>query len=208
MIDIKLIRENPRKYADGAVAKNMGVDIDKLLKVDSELLDAKKKLQAIATEKNAGGKSIPKLSADETAAALEKLADLKKQESDINEDVNTLQPQFDELMQQVPQPASPDVPYGEDDTENVELRKWGKIRQFDFEPKDHLELGEQLDMIDIERGVKLAGTRNYFLKGDGALLHWALLRFSLDFMIEKGYTPMMVPLLMRDEAGNRLLSGR
>ena len=103
-------------------------------------------------------------------------------------------------MQQVPQPPAEDVPLGEDDTENVELRKWGTIREFDFEPKDHVELGISLGIIDIERGVKLAGTRNYFLKGDGALLHWAVLRFSLDYMLGKGYTPMSVPLLMKDEA--------
>jgi len=200
MIDIKLIRENPKKYHDGAIAKNMGVDIDKLLKVDKKLLDAKKQLQVIATEKNAIGKSIPKLSSEEKPEALAKLADLKKQEAAANEEISALQPQYDELMSKVPQPASPDVPYGEDDTENVELRKWGTIREFDFTPKDHVELGLALDILDIERGVKLAGTRSYFLKGDGAMLHWAVLRFSMDFMIAKGYTPMSVPLLMRDEA--------
>jgi len=200
MIDIKLIRENPKKYHDGAIAKNMGVDIDKLLEVDKKLLDAKKQLQVIATEKNAIGKSIPKLSSEEKPEALAKLADLKKQEAAANEKVSALQPQYDEFMGKVPQPASPDVPYGEDDTENVELRKWGTIREFDFTPKDHVELGLALDILDIERGVKLAGTRSYFLKGDGAMLHWAVLRFSMDFMIAKGYTPMSVPLLMRDEA--------
>ena len=200
MIDIKLIREDPKKFHDGAIAKNMGVDIDKLLEVDKKLLESKKQVQVIATEKNAIGKSIPKLSAEEKPEALAKLTDLKKQEAAVNEEINTLQPQYDELMQKVPQPASPDVPYGEDDTENVELRKWGTIREFDFAIKDHVELGLDLDILDIERGVKLAGTRNYFLKGDGAMLHWAVLRFSMDFMVERGYTPMVVPLLMRDEA--------
>jgi seryl-tRNA synthetase len=125
---------------------------------------------------------------------------LKDQESGLNEQVKQLQPEFDALMSQVPQPAAPEVPYGLDDTQNVELRTWGTIRQFDFEPKDHIQLGLSLDIIDMERGVKLSGTRNYFLKGDGALLHWAVLRFSLDYMVAKGYTPMVVPLLMRDEA--------
>jgi seryl-tRNA synthetase len=103
-------------------------------------------------------------------------------------------------MLDVPQPADPDVPLGKDDTENVEVRREGEVREFGFEPKDHVQLGLALDMMDIERGVRLAGTRNYFLKGDGALLHWAVLRFSMDFMVRRGYTPMVVPLLMRDEA--------
>jgi seryl-tRNA synthetase len=99
----------------------------------------------------------------------------------------------------VAQPADDDVPFGADDTQNVEIRKEGQIRSFDFEPKDHVRLGADLDIIDIERGVKLAGTRNYFLKGDGARLHWAVLQFAVDFMTSKGYVPMSVPLLARYE---------
>ena len=199
MIDIKLIRDNPQIYKDGARVKKIEADIDRLLRVDAELLSIKKKLQDIATEKNRIGKDIPKLSADEKQQALTTLSALKDEEAGYNEQIKTLQPEFDELMRQVPQPPGPEVPEGEDDTENVELRTWGTIREFDFEPKDHVELGLALDILDIERGVKLAGTRNYFLKGDGALLHWAVLRYSIDHMIAKGYTPMAVPLLMRDE---------
>jgi seryl-tRNA synthetase len=99
----------------------------------------------------------------------------------------------------VAQPADDDVPFGEDDTQNVETRKEGKIPDFDFGPKDHVQLGLDLGIIDIERGVKLAGARNYFLKGDGALLHWAVLQFAIDFMVSKGYVPMCVPLLARYE---------
>jgi seryl-tRNA synthetase len=97
----------------------------------------------------------------------------------------------------VAQPADDDVPFGEDDTQNVGIRKEGQIPNFDFEPKDHVQLGLDLGIIDIERGVKLAGTRNYFLKGDGALLHWALLQFAMDFMVSKGYVPLSVPLLAK-----------
>jgi len=89
---------------------------------------------------------------------------------------------------------------GKDDTENVEIKRVGQVRHFDFEPKDHVQLGLALGIMDIERGVKLAGTRNYFLKGDGALLHWAVLRFAIDVMVARGYSPMSVPLLMKDEA--------
>ncbi|MCI0499835.1 MAG: serine--tRNA ligase [Planctomycetales bacterium] len=199
MIDIKLIRENPQKYKDGAKAKKFQIDMDRLLEVDSRLLVCRKKLQDLATEKNRIGKDIPRLAPDQKKEALTALSKLKDEEAGLNEEVKNLQPELDTLMGQVPQPPAPEVPFGEDDTQNVELRTWGTIRQFDFEPKDHVELGQNLGIIDIERGVKLAGTRNYFLKGDGALLHWAALRFAMDHMIAKGYTPMSVPLLMRDE---------
>jgi seryl-tRNA synthetase len=199
MIDIKLIRENPQRFKDGAKAKKISADIDRLLEIDAQLADSKKKLQDIVTEKNRIGKDIPKLSAEQKKEALASLSAFKEQEAALNEHLKALQPEYDTLMCQVPQPAAPEVPFGEDDTQNVELRKWGTVRSFDFKPKDHVELGTDLGILDIERGVKLAGTRNYFLKGDGALLHWAVLRFAMDHMIRKGYTPMSVPLLMRDE---------
>jgi len=199
MIDIKQIRENPQKYKDGSKAKKFQIDIDRLLEVDKCLLACKKRLQDIATDKNRIGKDIPKLPPEQKNEVLAALSRLKEEEAELNEEIKNLQPEFDALMMQVPQPPAPEVPYGEDDTQNVELRRWGTVRQFDFQPKDHVELGLALDIIDIERGVKLAGTRNYFLKGDGALLHWAVLRFAMDHMIAKGYTPMVVPLLMRDE---------
>jgi seryl-tRNA synthetase len=200
MIDIKQIRENPQKFKDACTAKKFAADIDKLVEVDSALRTIKQKLQDISTDKNRIGKSIPKLSSDEKQSALSQLAELKQDEAKYNDELGRLQPQFNEIMQQVPQPADDDVPLGKDDTENTELRKEGEIRRFDFEPKDHVQLGLALGMMDIERGVKLAGARNYFLKGDGALLHWAVLRFAMDCMVGKGYVPLSVPLLMKDEA--------
>jgi seryl-tRNA synthetase len=200
MIDIKQIRENPQGFKEGGRAKHFDVDIDRLLEVDSALKAAKNQLQEISTSKNRIGKSIPKLDGDDKEAALAQLSELKRQETNFNEDVKKLQPEFDELMMQVAQPADGDVPLGKDDTQNVEIRKEGEVRRFDFEPKDHVQLGQDLDIIDIERGVKLAGTRNYLLKGDGAMLHWAVLRFAMDYMVGRGYVPMSVPLLMKDEA--------
>ena len=200
MIDIKVIRENPDLFIQAARNKRIDANIPRLLEVDSRLRDAKTRLQEIATEKNRVGKSVPKLSPEEKKTAMARLSELKQQEEQLTEEIKTLQPEFDALLLEVAQPADPDVPVGKDDTENVEVRREGQVRQFDFAPKDHVQLGLALDIIDMERGVKLAGARNYFLKGDGALLHWAVLRFAIDFMVGRGYLPMAVPLLMRDEA--------
>ncbi len=199
MIDIKQIREEPEKFKKAAKDKRFDVDIDHLLTVDADIQENKKQLQHIATDKNKLGKSIPRLSGDERTNAIGKLSLLKKNEGKFQGELKILQPEFDELMLLVAQPADEDVPLGKDDTENVEIRKVAEIRQFDFEPKDHVQLGTALGIIDIERGVKLAGTRNYFLKGDGALLHWAVLRFAMDFMVGRGYVPFSVPVLMKNE---------
>jgi seryl-tRNA synthetase len=200
MINIKEIRENPDKFKKAAKDKHFEVDIDKLLEVDARLRKDKSKLQELTAEVNKLGKSVPKLAEAERQIVLTELSKLKQKTSALDEKLKELQPEFDSLMLLVAQPADDDVPVGKDDTESVEIRREGKVRQFDFEPKDHVQLGTALGIIDIERGVKLAGTRNYILKGDGALLHWAVLRFAMDYMVGKGYVPMSVPVLMKDEA--------
>jgi seryl-tRNA synthetase len=89
------------------------------------------------------------------------------------------------------------VPEGRDDRDNVEVRRWGTPREFGFEPRDHVAIGMDLDLVDFERAAKLAGSRTYFLKGQGALLELAVLRLALDHIMSKGFTPMLVPLLVR-----------
>jgi len=200
MIDIKQIREEPEKFKKAAKDKHFEVDIDKLLEIDTQLREGKSELQEFTTEINKLGKSVPNLSDKEKRNVISRLTELKQKASTLDEKLKGLQPEFDELMLLVAQPTDDDVPIGKDDTENVEIRREGEVRQFDFEPKDHVQLGLALGIIDIERGVKLAGTRNYLLKGDGALLHWAVLRFAMDQMVGKGYVPMSVPVLMKDEA--------
>ena len=199
MIDIKEIRENPEKFKKAGKDKGFDADIDRLLELDADLREHKKRLQDIVTEKNRIGKSIPKLAPEKQQNILVELTKLKQEEGDCAIRTKILERDFNQLMLEVAQPADEDVPLGKDDTENVEIRKEGQIRKFDFEPKDHVELGLALGIIDIERGVKLAGTRNYFLKGDGARLHWAVLQFSMDYMLDKGYVPLSVPLLAKDE---------
>jgi len=200
MVDIKLIRDNPEIFKQACKSKRINVDIDRLLTLDNELKGVKTRLQDIATEKNKAGKDIAKLQGDAKSAALAEMTKLKQEESGLNEKVKQLEPELNNLLLYVPMPPAPEVPEGKDDTENVEIRRWGTVRQFDFTPKDHVALGLDLDIIDIERGVKLSGSRNYFLKGDGAMLHWAVLKFAIDHMAARGYKPMAVPLLMRDEA--------
>ena len=198
MIDIKLIREDPEKYVQAARAKLVGADIPALLAADAELREAQRRLQEARTAQNAAGKRIAQLAGDAKAAAITEMQDLKAQVKESGERIDALQPRFDELMLLVAQPAAPDVPVGKDDTENVLIRQEGEIPHFDFEPKDHVQLGEALDIIDIPRGVKLAGSRNFILKGAGAMLHQAILRLAVDQMVAKGYTLLTVPVLVNE----------
>jgi len=198
MIDIKLVREAPERYADAARVKKIAADIPALLRADEALTAARRDLQEARTAQNEAGKRIAKLSGEEKAAAIAEMQSLKARVKEANERIGELEPQFNELMLLAAQPPSADVPVGEDDTDNVELRREGEIPDFDFEPKDHVQLGEALDIIDIPRGVKLAGSRNFILKGAGAMLHQAVLRLAVDQMVAKGYTLLTVPVLVNE----------
>ncbi len=198
MIDIKLIRDDPDRYIEAARAKLIDADIPGLLEVDAALRDARRQLQEARTAQNAAGKRIAGLTGDEKAAAIAEMQGLKAEVKRLGETIDELEPKLNDLMLLAAQPAAADVPVGRDDSENVLIRKEGEPRRFDFQPKDHVELGTALDIIDIPRGVKLAGSRNFILKGAGALLHHAILRLAVDRMTAKGYTLLTVPVLVNE----------
>lgn len=198
MLDINFIRENPDKVRQAAQNKRIPADIDRLLEVDGRWRAATSEIEQLRAEQNKAGKEIAKLTGDDKQQAISRMADIKRRAKDLADSLESLEAQRGALLLTVPQPADPEVPVGKDDTENVELRKWGTPREFDFEPKDHVELGELLDIVDIPRGVKLAGTRNYALRGPGAELHYAVLRLASDLMVAKGYTLLNVPVLVNE----------
>jgi len=199
MIDIKLIRSDPDKYIKAARDKNISADIPALLQADSELLGLNQQLQDARTEQNKAGKQIAELIGQGKVDAIMAVKSLKTTIAELEEKIEKIEPKFNELMLLVAQPAADDVPLGADDTENTEIRTVGEVRSFDFEPKDHVQLGEELDIIDIPRGVKLAGSRNFILKGAGAMMHQAVLRLAIDQMIDKGYQLMTVPVLVNED---------
>lgn len=199
MLDIKFIRDNAEKIKWAAKVKKIPCDLDRLLEVDSALLKIRQELQDIQTAKNAAGKKVAKAAPEEKQKIIAEMAEFKKREKELQTNLEDLEPEFQRLMLQVPQVPAEDVPLGEDDTQNVEIRTVGQVRTFDFEPLDHVELGKRLNLLDIPRGVKLAGARSYFLSGDGAMLHWAVLRFAIDFMVQRGYVPMVPPMIVREQ---------
>ena len=219
MLDIKYIRENVDAVKQAAVDKHIGCDVDRLVEVDRRRRELQMQLDTLRTEVKENGQLVGLLRSPKSPGykrALEQgkseadikaeadrvqaqLAELKPKIKELEEQEGPILEEFDRLMLTIPQPADPDVPVGQDDTQNVELRTFGQPRKFDFTPKDHVQLGTDLGIIDIERGVKLAGSRNYVLRGDGALLHQAVLRLAQDMMVERGFEPMTVPVLVKEE---------
>ena len=199
MIDIKDLRADPDKYVQAATNKRIDVDIAAILEVDSRVRAVQQTLQEVRTAQRAAGKAIAQLKGPQKQTAIADMAELKQRGKVAGDLLAELQPTLDEQLLRVPQPPAAEAPLGKDDTENVMLRTVGEIPTFDFELKDHVRLGETLDIVDVPRGVKLAGTRNYVLKGAGCLLHQAVLHLAQDRMVRRGYTPLTVPVLVREE---------
>lgn len=202
MVDIKDLRENPDKYQNGARLKGMAIDIDAIVKLDQKRLAAQQEFERLRAEQNDASKTIAKLKDPaEKQAAIAKVSGLRDGVKGAEELAKTADAELQPLLWQVPQPPDTDVPVGKDAADNVVAYSWGTPRKFEFAPKSHLELGESLGLLDFERGVRLAGSRSYFLKGAGADLHAAVMRFALDMMTrEKGFTAMSVPVMVRETA--------
>ncbi|MEK7615841.1 MAG: serine--tRNA ligase [Patescibacteria group bacterium] len=198
MLDIKFIRENPDIVKQAAKNKNVAVDIDKLLALDErrrhlqgELDQANSFRNAIADASKSG-----KPSPDQIAEGKK----YKEQASTLEGELKIVETEFHELMLMVPQISDPSVPEGAKDDDNKEIRTWGEIPSFDFEPKDYMAIMESLDLVDVERGAKVSGFRGYFLKNEAVLLSQALWMFALSQLIKKGFTPIIAPAIAKELA--------
>jgi len=200
MLDIKFIRENPELVAKGAKDKNFKVDIPRLLELDSVCRSLQSETENLQAERNRLSKSIAQASPAEREGLKAQVQDIKRKMDELTPKLESAKSEFDTMMLVIPAPARADVPVGKDDTENVEVKKWGQVPKFDFTPVDHAVIGEKLGIIDFGRGVKLAGSRSYILRGDGARLEQAILRYTFDKLCQRGYTPMTVPVLVKEEA--------
>ncbi len=215
MLDINFIRENPEKIIDAIEKKRIKIElfdgnvtrafsakefIDLLINTDQKRRELVAKVDSLRKERNEISKTISNTKGEEKNELISKAKKIKRELEIYEQELEGVEKDYGNLMLRVPNVPSEEVPYGTSDEDNVEIKRWGNIPEFDFEPKDHVELGELLDIIDIPRGVKIAGTRNYYLKNEGALLELAVCKFALDFLVARGFTPFLVPLMVKDDA--------
>lgn len=194
MLDIKIIRENPDLVKKAMENRHESVTIiDDVLRIDADRRQNIAKLDGLRQER----KSI---SSKEREKAQERGRALRAEIQTAEETVNKLDAQLQDLLLQIPNIPQSDVPLGKDDSENVIVRTWGEPKKLSFKPAPHWELGEKLNIIDFERGVKLSGTRFYVLKGMGARLQRALITFFLDVHTsEHGYQEIYPPYMVKRE---------
>jgi seryl-tRNA synthetase len=200
MLDIRFIRDNTELVGEAIKRKRIAVDLNAVLAADLECRELKTAFEQRKAEQNRGSKELGKLDAAARGKALESLKALSEEVRALEQRLVECEARLRTLLLLVPNVLDPAVPEGRDDSENLELRRCGTPRQFEFTPKDHVDLGVSLNILDIERATRIAGSRTYFLKNEGALLELAVLRFALDHMMSKGFSPMLVPHLVRTEA--------
>jgi seryl-tRNA synthetase len=202
MLDIKWIRENVDEIKDAARKKHIDAErfIDQAVATDARRREITHEVEQLKANQNRIGKEIAQIQGDEKKARIVAMKEVADRVKELDGDLATIEEELHDQLLRIPNICAPEVPEGATDEENVELRRVGEIPVLDFEWKDHLTLGEELDLIDIPRAAKLAGSRTYILKNEAALLELAVLRFAVDHLVAKGFGPMVVPTLVRRKA--------
>lgn len=189
MLNIKYIRENPSLVQKAVASKNVLVNINHLLEIDRKVRELSSEVESLREVRN---KAAKEKNIEEGKRIKQ---DLDKKEPALR----ALEEELNSYLLQVPNLPKDDVREGKDETENELIKKVGKPRKFDFTPKDHLELGELLDIIDVKSAAKVSGTRFGYLKNEAALLEFALIQFAIENLLKEGFVPIVPPALIRKE---------
>jgi len=189
MLDIQFIRDQAKTVKKAAKDKGLNPQVvDRVLELDKQRRELLVKVEELRGERNKLGRKD-----------VEKGREIKKQLKDLEPQLRKVEADFKDLMLQVPSVPDKEVPVGKDEGDNKLVRKWGEVPKFGFKPKSHIELGEALDLLDLERGVKVGGFRGYFLKNEAVLMQLGLMQYALEKLISKGFKPMIPPMLVKEE---------
>ncbi len=200
MLDIKIIRENPDKVKAALKTRNADYDsyIDEILEIDEKRRKISTETDALKAEQNKVSKQIPvmKKNGENTDAIMAEMKEISEKIKEANAVISELEAKQKDTLLCIPNIPSETTPVGKDDSENVEIRKWGEPSKFDFEPLAHWDIGKNLDILDPETAAKVTGARFHFYKGLGARLERAIISYFLNTHTENGYTEIMPPYMV------------
>ena len=205
MLDIKFVRENPDIVDKSCESRqNAHWDREKFFELDEERRSVIAEVEKLQADRNSVSKQIGLFmkdgKKDEAEAAKAQVVANKERIAELGEKRATVEQELFDLVAAIPNIPHESVPYGKDDSDNPEVRRWGTPREFDFEPKAHWDLGPELGMIDFDRGVKLAGTRFYLLGGMGARMERALINFFIDMHNKAGFKEWWPPVITNHDS--------
>ena len=202
MLDPKLIKENPEIIRSMLKSRAVEFDLDGLIELDKkrrefiiktdELRKKKNQVAIIISEKKKGG--------DDISSILAEMKNISNEITELESEQENIESKYLKLALTIPNLVHESVPIGVDDSANIEIKKWGNIPEFDFKIKDHIDISEDLNLVDLERAAKVAGARFYYLKNDLVRLNQALIHFGLDFLAEKGYSLIQPPYMINRES--------
>ncbi len=203
MLDIKLIRENKEKYIEGLKKRFGDFPIDEIIEIDRERRELITESETKKAEQNKVSKSIPQLKKEgkDVSEVLSQMKELSTEVKELSDRVRKLDEIIENKLLYIPNLPNEDVPLGKDDSDNIEIRKYGEPRKFDFEPKAHWDLGTELDILDFERAAKVTGARFSIFKGLGAKLERMIAELMLDtHTMEHGYKELGVPYMVNRDS--------
>jgi len=199
MLDIKFIRENADLITAAAKKKHLDFDVKKLIEVDDRRKEALSAFETLRADQNALSAKIPQATPEERERLVSESREMKEDLQKREEAIREVMKEWQLLMLTVPNIPDVSVPEGDSDADNVEVSVWGEIPKFDFEPKSHIEIMESKNMVDFERGSKVAGYRGYFLKNEAVALEIAVWNLVMELWQKRGYSPMFVPSHVKRE---------
>ncbi|WP_427337654.1 serine--tRNA ligase [Caloranaerobacter sp. DY30410] len=203
MLDIKRIRNNPDEVRKALEKRGLGSEIDEVLELDEKRRKLLVQVEEMKAKQNAVSKEIPKLKKEgkDISEVLNEMKELSQKIKDIDVLVKEIDNQLREALLRIPNTPHPDIPIGDSDEDNVEVRRWGNPTKFDFEPKAHWDIGADLDILDFERASKITGSRFALFKGYGAMLERALINFMINLHTkEHGFTEIMPPFMVNRDS--------
>ncbi len=200
MIDLKVLRSDPEAIRDSLRKRGSPFDLDALVQMEARHRELLAAVEALRARQNEVSRRVRSATGDDRTAAIEEAKVVAEQVREAERTLQEVRAELDARLASVPNLLHPDVPEGIDDSANVVVRQVGEPRTTNFDALDHLAIGENLGIIDVERAAKVSGTRFGILRGAGALLELALVRFALDRLGADGFTPVVPPVLVRREA--------
>lgn len=200
MLDIDFVRKNPDIVKKAITDKDIALDLDDFLALDDKRRQIIKNIDDLRRRQNEFNGKIVNLQGTEKQNALDDIKSVSLNLKESEKELRVIEEKWGDMYALVPNIASNDTPVGVDETANVEIEKWGDVPKFDFEAKSHIQLGCDLDIIDLEKGVNTSGFRGYYLKNEGAVLHLAVLNYALKKIIKNGFVPMITPVIIKDFA--------
>lgn len=200
MVDLKYIKEHPEEVRENIRNRYMNVDVDDILALYEERNRLLRTIEEVRQKRNENAKRMKgKLAEEARTALIEEGKQLKEQIAALEEEMKSIDVRMWDAAKKIPNAAHPDAPVGKEDKDNLEIRRVGTPTSFDFNAKDHIQLGDDLDLMDFETAGKVSGPKFYYLKNEAVLLEMALIRYALDVLQKHGFTLTITPDIAKEE---------